>query len=134
MKICYVKVRVESEDAYWREQVQRVQAVEQAGRAGKAVRIQGTELVFTSLKDMARTLTPKRLDLLRLIRRERPTSVRGLARLAGRDLKNVLATARQIGYDPELTQKVQEAIVQLCETGKEDLDHSAMVQYFKENA
>ena len=91
MKICHVKVRVESEDTYWREQVQRLQAAEKAGRAGKAVRTQGTELVFTSLKDMARTLTPKRLDLLRLIRRERPTSVRGLARLAGRDLKNVLA-------------------------------------------
>lgn len=51
-----------------------------------------------------------------------------------KDLKNVLATARQIGYDPKLTQKVQEAIVQLCETGKEDLDHSAMVQYFKEDS
>ena len=38
---------------------------------------------------MARTLTPKRLELLRLIRRNDPQSVRQLAALAGRDIKNV---------------------------------------------
>ena len=89
MKVCRVKVRVEPEDTYWQGQVQRLKDLEKTHSAGKRVRVQGTELVFASLTDMAQALTPKRLDLLRLIRRHQPSSVRGLAQLAGRDPKNV---------------------------------------------
>lgn len=96
MRVCRVKVRVESEDAYWKGQVQRLQEMGKALRAGKNARVQGTELVFASLTDMARTLTPKRLDLLRLIRRHQPSSVRELAQIAGRDLKNVLADVKAL--------------------------------------
>ena len=60
------------------------------------MRIHGTELVFASLADMAQALTPKRLELLRLIRRHQPSSVRELAQLAGRDLKNVLADVKAL--------------------------------------
>jgi predicted transcriptional regulator len=89
MKVCRVKVRIEPEDPYWQGQVQRLKAVEKARSERKRVRVQGTELVFASLADMAQALTPKRLDLLRLIRRHQPSSVRELAHLAGRDPKNV---------------------------------------------
>jgi len=96
MRVCRVKVRVEPEDAYWQGQVQRLKEIEKTLRAGKRVRVQGTELVFASLADMAQALTPKRLDLLRLIRRHQPSSVRELAQLAGRDLKNVLADVKAL--------------------------------------
>jgi predicted transcriptional regulator len=89
MKVCRVKVRIEPEDAYWQEQVRRLKDVEKTHNAGKRVRAYGSELVFASLADMAKALTPKRLDLLRLIRRHQPSSIRELAHLARRDPKNV---------------------------------------------
>lgn len=44
---------------------------------------------FVSLEAMRRVLTPKRLELLHLIREEQPDSIYELAQLAKRDLKNV---------------------------------------------
>jgi predicted transcriptional regulator len=89
MKVCRVKVKIEPEDMYWQGQIQRFKDVEKVQSEGKRVRVEGTELVFASLTDMAQALTPKRLDLLRLIRRHHPSSVRELAQLAGHDPKNV---------------------------------------------
>ena len=96
MRVCRVKVRVEPEGAYWKGQVQRLKEIEKTLHTGKRVRVQGTELVFASLTDMAQALTPKRLDRLRLIRRHQPSSVRELAQIAGRDLKNVLADVKAL--------------------------------------
>jgi predicted transcriptional regulator len=96
MRVCRVKVRVEPEDEYWKGQVQRLKEIEKTLHTGKRVRVQGTELVFANLRDMAQALTPKRLNLLRLIRRYQPSSVRELAQIAGRDLKNVLADVKAL--------------------------------------
>ena len=96
MKVCRVKVRIEPEDTYWQRQVQRLKGVEKTQKTGRRVRVEGTELVFTSLTDMAQSLTPKRLDLLRLIRHHQPSSVRELAHLAGRDPKNVQADIKAL--------------------------------------
>jgi predicted transcriptional regulator len=49
-------------------------------RAGKS---------FTSLDAARKVLTPKRLQLLRAIRRAQPESLTRLARLLGRDLRHV---------------------------------------------
>ena len=46
-------------------------------------------LSFESLEAFRKILTPKRIELLRLIRHERPSSIYALAKLARRDLKNV---------------------------------------------
>ena len=46
---------------------------------------------FTSLEAVRKVLTPRRLELLRVIRQGRPDSVYQLARLVGRDFKNVHA-------------------------------------------
>lgn len=48
-------------------------------------------LYFTSLGELRQVLTDRRLELLRLIHKERPDSIKALAALAGRDLKNVNA-------------------------------------------
>jgi predicted transcriptional regulator len=84
-------VRVEPESRYWEGQSRRLKELEKTRRAGRHPRVHGTELVFDSLTDMARALTPKRLEVLRLIRRHSPSSLRELATLAGRDVKNVVA-------------------------------------------
>ena len=73
MRVCRVKVRVEPEDAYWKGQVQRLKEMEKTLHTGKRVRVQGTELVFAILRTWP-NLTPKRLGLLRLIRRYQPSS------------------------------------------------------------
>ena len=44
---------------------------------------------FTSFEAFRRAMTPQRYALLKLIREATPDSVQDLARLAGRDLKNV---------------------------------------------
>ncbi len=51
---------------------------------------------FTSLEAARKVLTPKRLQLLRVIRQGRPDSVYQLARLVGRDFKNVHADVQAL--------------------------------------
>jgi predicted transcriptional regulator len=47
------------------------------------------EVFFSSIEAARKLLTPSRLALLRVIRTERPSSIYALARLVGRNLKNV---------------------------------------------
>jgi predicted transcriptional regulator len=51
---------------------------------------------FTSLEAARKVLTPKRLQLLRVIRKGRPDSVYQLAQLVGRDFKNVHADVQML--------------------------------------
>jgi len=44
---------------------------------------------FTSLEAFRRALTPKRFELLHVIKMENPSSINQLARLVKRDIKNV---------------------------------------------
>jgi predicted transcriptional regulator len=46
-------------------------------------------LSFESVEAFRKILTPKRIELLKIIRHERPSSIYALAKLARRDLKNV---------------------------------------------
>jgi len=55
---------------------------------GEAVR-EETGIYFTSLAAFRKALTPKRLELLRLIKAIRPASINQLSKLAGRNIKNV---------------------------------------------
>ena len=62
---------------------------------GREVRRQGGTY-FTSLEAARKVLTPKRLELLRAIRKENPDSLYRLARVVGRDLKNVQEDVRAL--------------------------------------
>lgn len=44
---------------------------------------------FTSFEAFRKALTPKRLELLHLIKTKRPSSINELARIAKRDVKNI---------------------------------------------
>jgi predicted transcriptional regulator len=60
----------------------------EAVRAGRRMR-RREGVYFTSLEAARNLLTPRRLALLRAIRRKRPGSMYELATIIGRDLKNV---------------------------------------------
>lgn len=51
---------------------------------------------FTSLAAARNLLTPRRLALLRAVRTERPRSIYELAKIVGRDLKNVQDDVRTL--------------------------------------
>lgn len=48
-----------------------------------------TGTYFTSIEAFRKALTPKRLELLHLIKTKRPSSINELAKISKRDLKNV---------------------------------------------
>ena len=50
---------------------------------------------FTSLEAFRRALTPKRFELLHVVKTEQPSSINQLARLVKRDIKNV---AEDVAY------------------------------------
>jgi len=55
---------------------------------GKAVS-QEAGIYFTSIEAFRKAITPRRLELLNLIKTARPESINQLASLAGRNIKNV---------------------------------------------
>jgi 2-hydroxy-3-oxopropionate reductase len=55
-------------------------------------------------------------------------------KLHQKDLKNALETAAELGYAAKLTTRIQEMITALCNSGKQDSDHAAIVQYFEERS
>ena len=65
------------------------------GVAGEIER-EEIHLNFEDFAMLASVLTPKRLDLLRTLRRHGPSSVRALSKLLGRDYKNVHTDARTL--------------------------------------
>jgi predicted transcriptional regulator len=79
-------------------------AIDEAGLAfeeiskGKSIK-KRRAIYFSNLKEMRRVLTERRLELLKAIKDERPSSVYQLARSLNRDLKNVL---QDVSYLQEL--------------------------------
>lgn len=84
MKAKTMKVEILSEADEIKQTARTIRAAA-AGRAGSAE----NRLVFRNVEDLRKFLTPERIRILRLIRRERPKSVYELAKLAGRDRKSV---------------------------------------------
>ena len=63
--------------------------------------VKDPEIYFTSFEAFRKALTPKRLELLHIIKTQKPTSINDLARLSKRDIKNVAEDVkylRQIGF------------------------------------
>jgi predicted transcriptional regulator len=85
MKVKKVKLGIRSSDDVLREAAKTMKSVAE----GKKVRPKGHRLFFTSPEALRRFLTPKRLELIRLIRERRPGSINELAAFAHRDFKRV---------------------------------------------
>jgi predicted transcriptional regulator len=85
MKVRKLKIGIRDFDETLQEAAQTMKAVS----AGKKVRPKGHRLFFTSPEALRRFLTPKRIELIHLIRKRQPNSINELAALAHRDFKRV---------------------------------------------
>jgi predicted transcriptional regulator len=85
MKKKKVTMGIRSMDEVLEEMADTAKAVS----AGKKVKPKGHRLFFTSPEALRRFLTPKKLELIRLIRKRHPNSINELAALAHRDFKRV---------------------------------------------
>lgn len=85
MKVRNMTIKIQSLAESAAEFVKAVHAIEQ----GKTPSGPKDAINFESLEAMRQVLTPKRLELLKLIRENRPNSIYELAKAADRDLKNV---------------------------------------------
>lgn len=84
-------------------------------RSGKKVPLQ-KGVYFTSLEAVRNLLTEKRLELLHLIRQHSPKSISELAKISGRNFKNVHTDLKILqGYglvEINVTKKVKEPLSQ----------------------
>jgi predicted transcriptional regulator len=84
-KVKRLKIGIRGTDDVLREAAETMKSVAE----GKKVKPKGHRLFFTSPEALRRFLTPKRLELIRLVRKRRPASINQLAAFAHRDFKRV---------------------------------------------
>lgn len=89
MKVKRLKVGVRSLD----EGLQEFGSTLKAIQSGKTM-TKRTGLYFVSVEAMRQVLTPSRLSLLHVIRTRHPRSIAALAKLTGRNFKNVHADVK----------------------------------------
>jgi predicted transcriptional regulator len=95
MKVRKIKVGIKSVKSMLDDFVKTGEAIERGEKFKKE-----TGTYFTSLEAFRKALTPKRMELLHIIKTEQPSSINELARMANRDVKNVaddLKYLEQIG-------------------------------------
>ena len=85
MKVKRVKIGVRPPGTIFNEAAEVLQQLE----SGQQIRSQGEWLYFSNVREMGKVLTPKRLELLKAVHDHRPESIRALAIVAGRNVKNV---------------------------------------------
>lgn len=83
MKATDMKITIKSLDTVFKE------VAEALGKMRRGERVHHHELSFADLDTLRSALTPRRIDILRAIRRRSPGSVYQLAKLVKRDLKSV---------------------------------------------
>src|SRR5208283_4042555 len=93
MKVKRVKIGVRSVKDVFGDVKDTVRKIE-AGERLKPVT--EPEIYFASFEGVRKALTPKRLELLHIIKAEHPSSINELARLAHRDIKNVTADVKYL--------------------------------------
>ncbi len=98
MKIKKIKIAIRNLKGILNDFVQTGEAIE---RGEKLKPVKDPEIYFTSFEAFRKALTPKRLELLHIIKTQKPSSINELARLSGRDVKNVaddVKYLKQIGF------------------------------------
>lgn len=85
MKIKNITIGIQSLKTGLKQFTEAVKAIHH----GKLPRMRHDGVYFTSVEAMRRILTPRRLELLHVIREKHPDSIYNLAQTTNRDLKNV---------------------------------------------
>ncbi len=84
MKIRKVRIGIKSIEDALNDAKETMKKLERGEKVKKE-----TGVYFTSLEAFRKALTPKRLELLHIVKAKNPSSINELARTAKRDIKNV---------------------------------------------
>ena len=108
MKVKKIKIGIKSVKNALDDFVRTGETIEQGKRVKKE-----TGVYFTSFESFRRALTPKRLELLNIIKAKKPSSINHLARIANRNIKNV---AEDIKYLSQvgLVEKTAKVGAKIC--------------------
>jgi len=94
MKVKKVKIGIRSAKDVFSDVSETVKKIE---RGEKLKPVTEPEMYFTSFEGVRKALTPKRLEILHIIKTEHPSSINELARMAHRDIKNVTEDVKYLG-------------------------------------
>jgi predicted transcriptional regulator len=86
MRVKKIKIGIKDLKSILHDVVETGEAIEQGKRLKP---VKEPKIYFTSLEALRKALTPKRLELLRIIKTKKPSSINELARIAKRDVKNI---------------------------------------------
>src|SRR4030067_3329517 len=86
MKVKKVKIGIKTLEEVLQDTGEVMKKIE---RGEKLKPVKESEVYFTSFEAFRKALTPKRLELLRLIKSKQPSSINELARIGKRDWKNI---------------------------------------------
>lgn len=92
MKVRRVKIGIKGVEELLEGAKEVMKKLEQGEKVKKR-----TGVYFTSLEAFRKALTPKRLELLHIIKTQRPKSINELARMARRDIKNIADDVKYLG-------------------------------------
>ena len=84
MKVKKIRIGIKDVKAALEDFASKAEAIERGEKVKKE-----TGIYFTSLEAFRKALTPKRLELLHIIKTKKPSSINELARFAKRDIKNI---------------------------------------------
>lgn len=114
LKVKRVRIGIKDMESALDDFVRTAEAIERGEKVRKR-----TGVYFTSLEAFRKVLTVQRMNLLRLIREEKPASLHQLARLSRRNIKNVSDDVKYLA---------QVGLIELKDSGKKI---SALVNYDK---
>ena len=103
MRVKKVKVGIKDVKTSLNDFVRTCEAIDRGEKVKKE-----TGVYFTSFKAFRKALTPKRLELLHIIKTKKPSSINQLASIAKRDIKNIAEDVKylaQIGLIEKRRQK-----------------------------
>lgn len=84
MKVRKVKIGIKSVRKVLEDFARTAEAIERGEKVRKK-----TGVYFTSIEAFRKVMTPKRLELLHIIKTEKPASINELARVSKRNVKNI---------------------------------------------
>jgi len=106
MKVKKVRIGIKSVQDVFRDVKETVQRID---KGESLTPVTGPEIYFANFEIFRKALTPKRLELLHMIKINKPASINELARMAKRDVKNV---ADDVKYLEQI------GLIEIKETGR----------------
>jgi len=91
MRIKKVKIGIKSAKEVLKDFARAAEAIEKGEKVKKE-----RGIYFESIKGFRKALTPKRIELLRLIKEKHPKSLQELARISRRDMKSIVTDVKML--------------------------------------